>query len=314
MTSTQKKYLPYLSVFVASILWSSSFVALKIAFRNYDPMVVIFGRMLLGFLFMALFFRPFRNLKFKRSDLKYLAFMGLCEPCLYFIFEAIALQNTSASQAGMVTATLPLIVAVAAWYFLKEKLNLKIILGFIVAIGGVSLLSLGSQVTENAPDPIFGNLMELLAMVTATGYIITMKKLSSSYSALFITSFQALVGSVFYFPLLFLPSTAVPLEFNLPSFMAIVYLGVVVTFGAYGSYNYGVSKIPASQATAFINLIPVFSLILGAWILNDILSGIQYLAIILVFLGIFISQYRNKETITEKKPPAPNPPINVSNQ
>lgn len=258
-------------------------------------MIVIFGRMVVGFLFMALFFRPFKNLKFKKGDIKYLAFMGLCEPCLYFIFEAIAIQNTSASQAGMVTATLPLIVAFAAWFFLKEKLNLKIILGFLIALVGVSLLSFGSHVTENAPNPVFGNLMEGLAMVTAAGYIITMKKLSSSYSSLFITSFQALIGSVFYFPLLFLPSTVVPLEFNLPSFLAIVYLGVFVTFGAYGSYNYGVSKIPASQATAFINLIPVFTLILGTLILNDILSGIQYIAIILVFLGIIVSQYRNQE-------------------
>ena len=75
------------------ILWASSFVALKLAFRGYDPMVVIFGRMLVAsccFLPLLPRFRA-RN-RFRRQDWKPLLFMAICEPCLYFIFEARALE------------------------------------------------------------------------------------------------------------------------------------------------------------------------------------------------------------------------------
>ncbi len=264
-------------------------------------MVVIFGRMAIAFVFIVLFLKPLRNLQFRKKDFKYLLFMGLCEPCLYFILEAIALKNTSASQAGMLTATLPLVVAIPAWLILKEQLTWKTIIGFLLAIAGCVMLSLGSDITENAPNPLFGNFMEFMAMVAASGYIITMKHLSSSYSSLFITSFQAFIGTVFYLPLMFLPTTAMPTSFDLVPALSIAYLGVFVTFGAYGSYNYAVSKIPASQATAFINLIPVFTLIMGILILDDKLTPLQIGAAVIVFLGIYISQSR-KGTKNGRKP------------
>jgi drug/metabolite transporter (DMT)-like permease len=285
-------YLPYLCVLTATLLWSSSFIALKLAFEVYDPMVVIFGRMFIASVFILLFLKPFRAISVRRGDIKFLLLMALCEPCLYFIFEAIALKHTSASQAGMITAMLPLIVAVTAWLVLKEQLTWPVLSGFLLAIAGVVLLTGTSEVTENAPNPLFGNTMEFLAMVSATGYIILMKQLSRFYSSLFITAFQALVGSVFYLPLLFLPTTELPTRLEPVSFGAVVYLGLFVTFGAYGAYNFAVSKIPASRATAFINLIPVFTLIMGVLILGDQLSKMQYLAVIIVLAGVAVSQYR----------------------
>ncbi len=303
MPSIKPSVWPYLSLLTATFLWASSFIALKLAFSVYDPMVVIFGRMAIAAVFILIFLKPLRNIQFRKKDFKYLLFLGICEPCLYFVFEAIALENTSASQAGMITATLPLIVAIPAWLILKETLHLKTIIGFFMAIGGVILLSYGSEITENAPNPLYGNFMELMAMVSAAGYIIAMKYLSSNYSSLFITSFQAFIGSVFFLPLLFLPSTELPATFELVPALCVLYLGIFVTFGAYGAYNYAVSKIPASQATAFINLIPAFTLILGALILNDKLTMIQYAAIVLVFLGIYISQ-NHKE---KKEDPQPQP-------
>jgi drug/metabolite transporter (DMT)-like permease len=286
--------LPYLSLLAATFLWASSFIALKTAFSVYDPMVVIFGRMVIASVFILVFLKPLRHVRFRKQDAKYLLFLGFCEPCLYFVFEAIALKNTSASQAGMVTATLPLIVAIPAWFFLKEEMSIKKIIGFMVAVGGVILLSIGSDITDNAPNPLFGNFMEFMAMVAASGYIITMRHLSSNYSSLFVTSFQAFLGSVFFMPMLFLPSTTLPVSFEILPVVAIVYLGIFVTFGAYGSYNYAVSKIPASQATAFINLIPVFTLIMGVLILNDRITLMQGIAVVLVFLGIYVSQMKKK--------------------
>ena len=48
---------PYICLVLAMILWASTFVALKLAFRIYDPMVVIFGRMIVASI-LAVFF-PF---------------------------------------------------------------------------------------------------------------------------------------------------------------------------------------------------------------------------------------------------------------
>jgi drug/metabolite transporter (DMT)-like permease len=103
---------------------------------------------------------------------------------------------------------------------------------------------------------------------------------------------QAFAGSIFYLPLLFLPSTRLPLHFEPASGMAIIYLGAVITLGAYGLYNFGLKHIPASQASAYVNLIPVFSVLLGWMMLDESFTVTQCLAAALVMAGVYISQRR----------------------
>ncbi len=276
------------------ILWASSFVALKLAFRGYDPMVVIFGRMLVAcFCFLPFMPRFQAGNTFRRQDLPTLLFMALCEPCLYFIFEARALELTTASQAGMITALLPLMVAVCARFVLKETLTGSMLTGFAMAITGAIWLSLAGEASVDAPRPLLGNFLEFLAMVCATGYIISLKRLTRRYTPFFLTAIQAFVGAVFFLPFLGLPSTALPSHWTWGPTLAIIYLGAVITLGAYGLYNYGVSRIPASQASIFVNLIPVFTVFLGWLILDERFTGAQYLASALVFVGIYISQRRS---------------------
>jgi len=49
-----------------------------------------------------------------------------------------------------------------------------------------------------------------------------------------------------------------------------------------------------SQATAFINLIPVFAVILGWLVLGETFTGSQYLAAAIVFWGVYLSQNRRR--------------------
>lgn len=300
MTKNQH-LLPQISLIGAMLLWSSSFVALKIAFQGYHPMQVIFGRMLVASLCFLIFIPSFRRIKWRRQDFKYLLIMAICEPCLYFIFEAKALENTSASQAGMITAMLPLLVAILAWTFLSERVTRQTLFGFSLAVAGACWLSLSSETTEMAPNPLLGNFCEFLAMVCAAGYTVSLKHLTSNYPPLFLTAFQAFLGSLFFFPFLLLPEVGFPNQWITVPALAIIYLGTFITLGAYGLYNFAVSKIPASQAAAFVNLIPVFSVLLGMIILGERLTFGQWLASGLVFVGVYVSRGSREK----KASPAP---------
>ena len=292
MTEKNRQALPYISLVLAMLLWASSFVALKLAFRGYHPMQVIFGRMFIASLCFIVFIPAFRNIRWRRRDLKYLLIMAICEPCLYFIFEAKALELTSASQAGMITAILPLLVAVLAWSIIKEQIRRQTLIGFIVAISGACWLSVASEITTDAPNPMLGNFCEFLAMLCAAGYTVTLKHLSDRYPPLFLTAFQAFLGSLFFFPFLLIPDIGIPRHIAITPLLAVVYLGTFITFGAYACYNFGVSRIPANQAAGFVNLIPAFSLLLGMLILGEKLNAEQWLACGLVFSGVWISSRR----------------------
>lgn len=282
---------PSIALLLAAILWSSSFIALKFAFIAYDPMVVIFGRMLVASIcFLAIGRRVTETLHYHRGDYKLIVFMAFCEPCLYFIFEAKAIQNTTASQAGMITAMLPILVMLAAALILKEHIKKKSWLGSIIAVTGVCWLTLESSPSIDAPNPLLGNFLEFLAMVCATGYTIALKSLTERYSAFFLTAMQAFIGCFFYFPLLFLPSTTLPTQLHIGPGLAIIYLGAVITLAAYGLYNYGVKHLPANKAASYINLIPIFSVIMGWSILGETFTLWQVCAGVLIIGGVYLTQ------------------------
>ncbi|QEY61841.1 DMT family transporter [Metapseudomonas lalkuanensis] len=277
---------------LAMALWGSSFIALKLAFQEVAPHWVIFARMALGSLIFLAAWRWRGALDYRPGDWKYLLGLAACEPCLYFIFEALALQHTSASQAGMITALLPLLVAVGAYALLHERITRGTMAGFLLAVVGAVWLSLASESNGHAPQPLLGNFYEFLAMLCATGYTLLLKHLSSRYSAFFLTAMQAFIGSVFFLPLASITSP-VPESVSAFGIGAMIYLGTVVTVGAYGLYNFGVSRLPASQATGFINLIPVFTLIFAWGLLGERLTGVQLLAAGLVFVGVALSQWKS---------------------
>jgi drug/metabolite transporter (DMT)-like permease len=240
-----------------------------------------------------LVFRRLGKARYQKGDWKYLAGMCLFEPCLYFIFESIALKNTSASQAGVITSLLPLMVAVGAYLTLKERLSKKTLFGFFVAVCGAVTLSLLSTETELAPNPIFGNFFEFLAMVCACGYTLLLKHLTARYSALFLTALQSASGALFFLP----PALLLPLPevYSTNSLLAIIYLGVFVSIGAYGLYNFAVSQIPASEATAYINFIPVFTVVIAFFVLDERLTIWQLAACGIIVTGILLSKSSNKQ-------------------
>ena len=282
-----------LFLLIAMLTWASSFIALKSAIGPLGPMSVVFGRMVIASLCFVYFIKQFRALSFTRHDIKYILLLTLFEPCFYFIFEAKALQLTTASQAGMITSMMPLMTAIAASFVLKERLSKRIVIGSVLAVVGAIWLSLGAQSSENASNPLLGNFLEFCAMICGTWYAISVRYLSQKFSALFLTAIQAFVGTIFFFPLAVWEYFTLPMHLSLEVFGWICYLGIVVTLGGYGMFNLALSRIEASKASVFVNLIPVFTVLLAYLFLNERLSQTEMLASFVIFGGIIISQLPN---------------------
>ena len=284
-------FVPIFVLIAAMIIWSSSFIALKIAFIAYSPLSAIWLRMFLATLMFALIFRFIPKGRYEKGDIRLLLAMSFMEPCLYFMCEAYALTFTSAGQAGMITAMLPLFVAVAAFLFLGEKVGVLQLVGLVLALVGVVIITLkGQQDSVNASRPVLGNSLEVLAMCWATGYTILVKKLSARYHPLFLIGVQSTVGMVFFAPAFFFSIDGFFSHFFTFSTAAIAYLGIVVTVGGYGLYTYGISRLPASQASAYTNLIPVFTVLMSWAFLGEQFTRSQIGGAVLVFLGIYLSK------------------------
>ncbi len=281
------------AILTAVLLWGSSFSAMRIVLKDLDPMAAIFLRLLLASLCILPFAGKLIPRNFQRGDWKILSAMVLFQPCLYFMFESRALIYTTSSQAGIISACLPLMVAVAAWAFLSEAIKIKTIVGLVLSISGVILLTLFQDQGVTAPNPILGNLLELAAMVSACGYMILVKQLSFRYNTWTLTGMQVTGGTLFFLPGIQPLLTADPAIWNPKLILLLLFLGPCVSLGAFGLYNYGIRTISVFRASICINLIPVIAIILGWVFLGETLNLKQGIAAGIILFGVVLSNHKS---------------------
>lgn len=280
--------LPILALLGAVFLWSSSFVGMRIALKEMTPMQVTWIRMVVALLAVSPFLPRLRRLPYEKGDLFKIVGMVLFLPCAYYLLESNALKFTTSSQAGVISSVVPLFVGLLSWLFLKERISLMATVGLVISIAGVIWLTLAGSDDAKATDPILGNSLELGAMVCAACSMVMLKNLSSRYSSFDLTIFQVIAGCIFFI------RGGVSLfdegfHVSLIPLSATIYMGIFVTLGAFGLYNWAMSRVEAAKASTYINLIPVFAVMLGWMILDEGLNPIQLIAGGVILFGIWLS-------------------------
>lgn len=274
----------------AVLLWGTSFMATKTALSGLPPMAVMWLRMALASVLVLLFRKRFPTPRYEKGDWKVLGFLCLMQPCLYFLLEGYAVSLTTSSQAGMLSALVPLLVAGGAWVVLGEAMSPMGVTGLIISIGGVVWLSLSGAPDVSAPNPALGNLLEVGALTSAAIYMVVMKRLSVRYSTWWLTGLQCVVGAVFFLPGAVMseigPLAAVPPE----TWLAVGYLGLFVTMGAFGLYNMALTMMPAGRAAMAINLVSPVALAAGWLMLGENMSPMQLAACAVIGLGVALGR------------------------
>jgi drug/metabolite transporter (DMT)-like permease len=290
---------PTAAILAASVLWGSSFAAMKMTIGIFGPWAVMLARMVVAFTVVLFFLRRLWPLPYRSGDWKFIVPFLLFQPCLYFTLEANALRFTSSSQAGLISASVPLMVALGAHLTLGEKVTRGTTIGLFVSLGGVVWLTLAGEVTEAASNPMLGNTLELGAMMTAVGYVLLVKHLSERYNPWALTAMQIIAGTLFFMPIGLVQLIERLPDITLLQALVLVYLGVGVTLGAFGLYNLGIKYIPANRASAYVNLIPVVAVLFGWVLLGETLNGAQIAAAFCVLAGVWMSQWGGKVELRE---------------
>lgn len=274
----------------AVILWGTSFMATKAALAGFHPTVVIWLRMTLASLIVLMAYPKIPKPEYRVGDWKVLTLLCLMQPCLYFLLEGYAISLTTSSQAGMISALVPLLVALGAWLVLKEPMSYMSMTGLAVSMGGVVWLSMGGVADVSAPNPALGNLLEVGAMICAAFYMVVMKRLSVRYSTWWLTGLQCVAGAIFFLPGLLISDGISLASVPQSAWMAVGYLGLFVTLGAFGLYNMAMTFMPAGKAALAINLVSPVALLSGWALLGESLSAMQLMACGVIGMGVWLGR------------------------
>lgn len=283
----------YISLVVATVLYGTTLTAMKVCLNFYSEVEMITLRMIISsLLFLPFFLTVYKDLKVDKIDFKFILLMTICEPCLYFLFETHALRFTTSGQAGVVSSMEPILIIIFAKFILKEHLPKIAYIGVLLGIIGSVVLSIGSDINELAPNPILGNSLEMCAEILTVTSIITTKYLMDKYPPFFLAGSQVLLGAVFFIVLNIVRHGSFIPVIN-ESLPILIYLGVL-TVVSYALYNYGICTLSASKASPFLYMLPISSICFGCFFLGESFNLTQFFACALIFVGIYISQMKDK--------------------
>lgn len=292
-----KRYLALIAAFLATSIYGINHTVAKEVMPIYIGssgfiMLRLLGATLIFWLISL--FTP--NEKIEKKDFLKILLASILGMCVNMLAFFRGLELSTPINSGIIITLSPVLVLILSYFFLKEKVTVKKIIGILIGFSGAVFLILNSSKTGiNAPNIPLGNSFFLLNASAYAGYLIVIKPLTSKYNIFTLMKWLFLIGLVLSTPITFNQFVEVNWT-ELPWFaiwrMAYVVIGT--TFLTYLFNIYALKTLSPTTVGSFIYLQPIitigFALITG----NDVLDTTKLFSCLLVFIGIYLVSIRNK--------------------
>lgn len=285
----------YASIILTMLFWSLSYIWTKIIYQFYRPITTIYLRTIIASAILWSVGKLMKRIQpVAPKDWKYILFLTFLHPLLYFLCESFSLLYVSPTIAAVLISMIPLVIPLAAYFFLQERVSRLNIIGIIVSFIGVVVLITHKDFSLSA-SPL-GLLLLIGAVIIGVAFTITLRKLASRYNAFTLVTYQNLLGILWFTPLFFLIDLnhflgAKP---GTQGLLSLFLLALLASAAAFIMYTYALNILGASRASVFSNSIPVFTAALSWLILDEVLTTRMLIGIAIVIAGLFVSQIRKK--------------------
>lgn len=273
------------AVVITVVLWASAFVGIRAVGPSFSPGSLTLGRLAIAAVALGVVVLPkLRLLPRGREWWPILAF-GVMWFGGYNVALNAAEHLLDAGTAALLINVNPILIAVLAGIVLKEGFPRWLIIGSVVAFGGVAVIALGSG--QRSTADVAGVLLCLLAAALAAVSVIIQKPVLRKFSAGQATWFGIMVGFLCCLPFtgqLVNELQAAPL----PATLGLVYLGVFPTAIAFTTWAYALSLIDAGKLAATTYLVPATTVLISWAVLGEIPTvwGLVGGAVCLVGVGL----------------------------
>jgi drug/metabolite transporter (DMT)-like permease len=230
--------------------------------------------------------------KLKKSDIPVFLFTGIVGMFGYHVFFFNALRQTTAINSSIIGAANPIITTVLSIIFLKDKTSYRRIFGIILSFSGVFLTLTNASITSIRSIAFNrGDLIMLIAVFLWAAYSVYSKKVMPRYSPITLTFYSFLFCTIFLIPFVIYEMpwtflTKVPYY----SYVSVLYMSIFPSVIGYLVQQMSIKQIGPGRTSIFINLVPIFSIILSVIILNETVSVTKLFTAFLIITGVYICQ------------------------
>ncbi len=283
---------PYLWLNLACVFWAGNMVIGR-ALRSFlGPGLIVSVRGAMSVVLLAVLVRVLRRGDEPplRADFWRLCFMAFSGVAGFQGIFYLGLRYTDAINAALMNAAGPLVSLALAFLVLRTVVRPVQWVGALVSLGGIAVILSGGSLARLASLHFNGgDLLLLLAMVLWAGYSIAGREVMRRRSVLSVTAITSALALLMVAPWgVWEFATGEP-RFTPQVWQMLGFIAVFVGVGALLAWNTGVKAVGAAEAMAFMNMTPVYTVLLSTLLLDEPMRLYQLAGAVLVVGGSLLA-------------------------
>ncbi len=280
-----------------AIIWGSSFFNIKIATYSYDPITLALVRVIFASMPLLLICK-LRKIKIEAftKNWKWYALIGLFNIAIPFVLIAIGTAKINSYLAAILMSTTPLSGSILAHFFTKnEKLSFYKSTGVLIGFSGIILLFF-DRVIINSENYIYALITILGSTFYCIGGLLTLKLKNKKNEN--VTTSTTLWSVLFLLPFSLILESPWNSEPTIASTLSLLYLGVIATGFAWLIRFRILTVNGLVFQTQVAYLIPIFGIIFGYFLMNEIITWRVLISLVIILIGIYIFKKNNKTIVS----------------
>ncbi len=274
------------------LFWSLNYVLGKIALREFNPVLLTCLRISIAGAFILPIYLWRAGAKLPQwtwrelFGLLMLGFYGVIANQLFFVF---GLAWTSVAHAAVIMTLMPIFVLLLAALLGQERITARKVVGMTIAAAGVGVLQLERKGASGAT--LLGDFCTLVCGISLAIFTVRSKQLMKRFGSLAINSVAYVGGALAIAPLTAWLSVRYGAgRASAAAWWSVAYMAVFSSVLAYFIYNYALTYMPASRASAVSYLQPLGATLLAVGLLGEPVTATLALGGILVLTGVFVTE------------------------
>lgn len=282
-----------LAASVTVLLWASAFVAIRSAGAHFSPGALALGRLLAGSATLGLFLLLRREGLPPRAAWPGIAASGVLWFGAYMVALNAGEEAVDAGTAAMVVNIGPILIALLGGWLLREGFPRRVLAGMAVSFAGAIVV--GLSMADGGRASVIGVLLCVLAAATYAAGVVSQKPALRHASALQVTTFGCLTGTVACLPF----SGQLVGELGTASWSAtanMLYLGVFPTALAFTTWAYALARTTAGRMGSTTYAVPAVVVLMSWLVLGEVPGWLSLAGGALCLAGVAVSRSRRLPT------------------
>lgn len=288
---------PYFLLTLTALFWSGNFVLSRAIHTEIPPLALSFWRWVIALLILLPFVitslkQQWSLLQSQWQRVVLLAITGISG---FNSLVYLGTQYTSATNALLLNAFIPVLTILISWFFLHLHLARMQLIGVAISVLGVMvILSQGDWQTVTSLNFNRGDLFIFIAAACWALYTILIKDLDQNINRITLLAVIIFIGILGILPFyLWEWLQSAPIVLSNEVIGSFIYVGIFPSILAVWFYNYGVAEVGPARASLFIHLMPVFGTLMSTFFLGENFYLYHVFGISAIFTGIYLSTRKN---------------------